>query len=367
MVTPLPRTRPMSLGGPTLSPFETGLNSVQSYLAPRSNMLLGVGAGLLSGDLGNVPLMAMEGRKLDSAYAEAEQAKTERQKAIQDTQALRAKYSEFFRQQNEPELADLVANDQGPAPGDLYWKWRDMKASGADGGMADLGLSPQYGVDQSGNPVLLQMSKNGKVVQSQMPDGISLSKEPIRLDAGTHYVLLDPITRQPVGQVEKDLRNAGFETGFGTASGKAAADRIAALPQAIATSENMLGTIDGILNDPALDASTGWLAWMQNIPGTDQYRFGQRALQLQGQAFLQAFQSLRGGGQISNVEGEKATQAIGRLSTAQSPDDYRAALNDLRLIVETAKQRAISGAIPGAPMASPPSSDVDAILNGLGL
>ena len=108
----------------------------------------------------------------------------------------------------------------------------------------------------------------------------------------------------------------------------------------------MIDSIDGILNDPALDRSTGLFSAMQNIPGTDQYRFGTRARQLEGQAFLQAFESLKGAGQITEVEGLKATQAIGRLDTAQQADDYREALNDLRGILTTAQAR-------GAAMQSP--------------
>lgn len=106
----------------------------------------------------------------------------------------------------------------------------------------------------------------------------------------------------------------------------------------------MIASIDGILNDPALDKSTGMLAWTQNIPGTDQRRFGARAKQLSGQAFLQAFQSLKGGGQITEIEGQKATEAIGRLDTAQAPDDYRQALTELRDILATASARPVGWA-----------------------
>jgi hypothetical protein len=101
----------------------------------------------------------------------------------------------------------------------------------------------------------------------------------------------------------------------------------------------MIDSIEGILNDPALDFATGWRAWTQNIPGTDARRFGARARQLEGQAFLQAFESLKGGGQITEVEGLKATQAIGRLDTAQKPEDYRAALTELRDILKAAQGR----------------------------
>lgn len=92
----------------------------------------------------------------------------------------------------------------------------------------------------------------------------------------------------------------------------------------------MIGSIDAILNDPALPYATGFLEWTQNIPGTASKRFGTRADQLKGQAFLQAFESLKGAGQITEVEGQKATQAIGRLDTAQSAEDYAQALRELR-------------------------------------
>lgn len=106
----------------------------------------------------------------------------------------------------------------------------------------------------------------------------------------------------------------------------------------------MVSTIDGILNDPALDTATGFLAFMQNVPGTGQKRFGTRSSQLEGQAFLQAFESLKGAGQITEIEGAKATQAIGRLDTSQSPDDYRQALIELKDVLSKAAQRPVGWA-----------------------
>lgn len=101
----------------------------------------------------------------------------------------------------------------------------------------------------------------------------------------------------------------------------------------------MIDSIDGILNDPALDTATGVFSFLQAVPGTPQRRFGARAAQLEGQAFLQAFESLKGGGQITEIEGQKATQAIGRLDTAQSPNDYRQALTELRDLLQLAQNR----------------------------
>lgn len=106
-----------------------------------------------------------------------------------------------------------------------------------------------------------------------------------------------------------------------------------------ASTSSMIAAIDGILGDPALDYSTGVFEILQNIPGTPMKRFQGRSRQLEGKAFLQAFEGLKGGGQITEIEGAKATQAIGRLDTAQDAGDYRAALTELREILALAESR----------------------------
>jgi hypothetical protein len=116
-------------------------------------------------------------------------------------------------------------------------------------------------------------------------------------------------------------------------------DRAQTIERGLNESNMMLQTIDGVLNDPAFDSATGWRAITQRVPGTDAYGFGQRMAQLQGQVFLEAYQRLRGGGAITNVEGEKAEQALARLNSAQRPEDLRAALTELREVVEAGQRR----------------------------
>jgi hypothetical protein len=53
-----------------------------------------------------------------------------------------------------------------------------------------------------------------------------------------------------------------------------------------------------------------------NLPSVDAARAATFLDQIGGAAFLTAFETLKGGGQITEVEGEKATNAIARLSTA---------------------------------------------------
>lgn len=137
------------------------------------------------------------------------------------------------------------------------------------------------------------------------------------------------------------------------------------------TAEQTTGLIDSLLQHPALRMGTGGTSLLLNrIPGTATYDFGQRVEQLQGRAFLQAFESLKGGGQITEVEGKKATQAIARLSTAQTETAFREALQELRDITAAARDRIISrrqpmGGLGGVPIpgsgglvAEPPGAPV---------
>lgn len=233
--------------------------------------------------------------------------------------------------QRTGEIRDLPTNPNAPA--------------------GDLGLNPQYGVDENGNPVLIQMSKNGKGVQTQLPNGVKLSKEPIKLDAGTHFVLLDPITRQPVGQIAKDVAGAASEG----ARGKAQAEAVANLPIVESNANIILSSIESLENDPYLNDMLG--SFNSRLPNytSNSARVQSKMDQIGGQTFLQAFNSLKGGGQITEVEGAKATAALARLSTAQSPDDYRQALGELKQIVASGVQRARQQAGGGEQGAGPTS------------
>ena len=58
------------------------------------------------------------------------------------------------------------------------------------------------------------------------------------------------------------------------------------------------------------------------IPGTNTTDFKERFNQIKGQSFLQAFETLKGGGQITEIEGAKATAALNRMNLAQSEAEF---------------------------------------------
>jgi len=128
------------------------------------------------------------------------------------------------------------------------------------------------------------------------------------------------------------------------------------LPQAIATANQAITSIDDMIGDldkggktaphPGFQDVIGstWKPGMRFVPGTDAADFDARLEQLKGKTFMQAYQSLRGGGQITEVEGDKATKALNRMSRAQSEKEFITAAREfqqnMRLGMELAAQKA---------------------------
>jgi hypothetical protein len=160
-------------------------------------------------------------------------------------------------------------------------------------------------------------------------------------------------------------RGAGLQA-QATVQGKAAGEAVTNLGGAIAKGEQAVALINQISNDPALAGITGMI--QGNLPpltqaGTD---LNVKVQQLQGKVFLEAFESLKGGGQITEIEGLKAEQAVARLNRAQSEAEFKAALAELREVVENgiarAKGKASSaqGNMPtgNAPSAAPSATGI---------
>lgn len=123
------------------------------------------------------------------------------------------------------------------------------------------------------------------------------------------------------------------------------------LPSYIGQTNETLKQIDELRNHPGFGTAVGKSSMLQiqRIPGTDAYSFMNRLGQLKGGAFLQAFNNLRGGGQITEAEGKKATDAIARMDNATSEEEFRAALGNYESVIKAGVDRASQKAqMPGA-------------------
>lgn len=98
-----------------------------------------------------------------------------------------------------------------------------------------------------------------------------------------------------------------------------------------------------IVRHPGLDAAVGVFDASTPSFFADTREFELLLAQLQGKSFLAAFQSLKGGGQITELEGLKAEQAQARLNAAQSEETFIDAVLEMRDLlegrVEKARQR----------------------------
>jgi hypothetical protein len=149
-----------------------------------------------------------------------------------------------------------------------------------------------------------------------------------------------------------DPTAAEYQKEYAKEVGSAQGKERASAPKALETASRMLGQIDAAINHPGLYLGTGVTALSQNIPSTAMRDFRARIAELTGGTFLQAYESLKGTGQITEVEGKKATDAISRLGDPYvATKDYRKALNDLRSVVEAGQARA--GKLIGTPTAAP--------------
>jgi hypothetical protein len=174
-------------------------------------------------------------------------------------------------------------------------------------------------------------------------------------------------------QRERDLtlaenQAAAKARGKKLAENKVEAER--ALPGAIATAEQTLTLIDEMIGDARVskdgkkwevpkggrDPAEGFTDYVglgfpgeRFLEGSDAASYERRQLQIEGKTFLEAFESLRGGGAITEVEGAKGQQAISRMNKAQSEVEYVKAARELQEVVRKGVERARTkaGVAPG--------------------
>jgi len=103
---------------------------------------------------------------------------------------------------------------------------------------------------------------------------------------------------------------------------------------------------------PGFESSVGTsvskLLMSKPIAGTSRSDFETRFEQVKGGTFLDAYNSLRGGGAIDQKEGEKATAALNRMNLAQSEAEFIRAARDFEDVVKKGVARARTMAQGGA-------------------
>jgi len=165
---------------------------------------------------------------------------------------------------------------------------------------------------------------------------------------------------QSTPQAQAQLQKAQLDIEKATAEAAQIQQRKQAASSEIAGMRQMLAELKG---HPGMSTSVGAKGIEYNFGmakepygGTKAADFYTLLEQVQGGTFMQAFNNLKGAGQITEQEGAKATAAIARLNARQSEEGFAKALMDFDGVLAQAQARsqpAAPQAAATAPQAAP--------------
>lgn len=133
------------------------------------------------------------------------------------------------------------------------------------------------------------------------------------------------------------------------------------LPKIRDQANSTLDVIRKIREHPSLSARTGNSTLIPALRPED-VDFDVLVKQIGGGAFLEAIAALKGSGQITEIEGQKATEAVSRMQNQrQSEAGFKAAMNDYERIVKAGLDRTENRAAPGS---RPTAPAIGAVVRG---
>jgi len=346
-----------------------GANTTYGAAGPELNQ-----AGYLSqlAKSGAAPLAYDEQAKFRAAQIAADQAKIDKaQKEIERrTQILGGIKSPMQLAAAIPEMERMGINVETLRALPFQRNWKEELDN-----LVNIGLSHKDRLDQAKQTLEEQraaIEQSRADWQKEYQTGqLGIDKQKLAVDwykaKNPPALVTGAMVRAPQGY--RYTASGGLEAIPG---GPADAKKIAADEKAKAGAQKAtdfadmgLSVIDQLIASPGLGGIVGVRGKLPTIPGTDAAKSSALAEQLEGQAFLQAFQSLKGAGAITENEGKKASAAIARLNRSQSKTDYVQALNELRGILVETKARAAEKASSGASVPTVTSqAEYDALPSG---
>ncbi len=197
----------------------------------------------------------------------------------------------------------------------------NLGASPARSGGAGSGGTPFFQPVQTATGVFAFNARTGKVEPVTGPEGAPIVG-----------AAADPTLQGSI---------AGARAGA-TVTARSVAEAAINAPRAIAQGEESIRLVDDLLKSPGLKQAVGTsrLAQLQRVPGTPARDFDIRLEQLKGQQFLQAYETLKGGGHITEVEGKKATDAISRMDASSSEKEFVNAAREFQTAIRAGVERA---------------------------
>ena len=169
-------------------------------------------------------------------------------------------------------------------------------------------------------------------------------------------------------------------------------------PSAIQSGEQTLALLNRMVGDPKAQGAAAQphpgfagvvgatlMPGMRLVQGTPEADFDAMLEQVLGGAFLEAYERLKGTGQITQIEGQKATQAITRMQRSVSETEFMQAATEFRTALQTALDKAntrlakvrsktepsapsrpVAAAAPAGNFPTPNQAAIDALKRGQG-
>ncbi len=365
-------------------------NPFGQWLDQSQNWRGALGAGLAGGKtfeegLSRAAQLGPAGMQLDKSEAERQ---AELQKAA-DTQTKTLDYL----QQKHP---DLYAKGQAGFPIAELWNEaleRDRPKAPVDPTSSVSGreqLAQQYGLqgDDATRFILTgNMPGGNQSVRAGLGQPVPLRNKTtgetvpfMPMSDGTY---INPLSQQLANEEwEFDPSYIAAQRAAGTKLGEGVGAAQFNLPQAQMTVTQTKEAINRLRNDTAgMAENFGSFLGVPNQmtptwPQSKKADFLNNLLEAQGKAFLQARDMLKGGGQITDYEGQKAEQAITRMEAAAksgSEQAFKTALDDFEAAVDAGYQKiqAQSSMLPQAGQApggaiDPSSMSDEELLKALG-
>lgn len=171
-----------------------------------------------------------------------------------------------------------------------------------------------------------------KFVDEYLSGANEVPSDFLALDRQARAAGFKPASEGGDGQYEEFMKTRG--QGYSAGAREEAKSQVQStngMQTLIDGAQTKLELINRIRSSSALDSVTGLIQGSVDPRALGQDGADLAALidQLRSQAFLQAFESLRGGGAITEIEGQKATDAIANLSRVQSKEAFLAQLATL--------------------------------------
>jgi hypothetical protein len=239
-----------------------------------------------------------------------------RQQELQETRQARI---DAAAQAHQDRMAVLEANNASAATRQKEQQdfLREMKRMSGGGASSQ----PYFQPVQTGQGVMAFNARTGRVEPVMGPDG-----SPV---VGAQF---DPALQGTLAATK-----AGATT-----TAKSEAEATLEAPKVVAEADEAVRLVDDLLKAPGFKQAVGAsrMLGVQKIPGTAARDFDIRLEQLQGKQFLQAFESLKGGGQITEIEGKKATDAIARMNASGSEAEFIKAAREFQDVIRTGADRA---------------------------